>query len=270
MLARRVIVCLDVDGGEVVKGVRFRELRKVGDPADLADRYAEEGADEVVFLDISASVEARSTMLQTVRRTAERLFIPLTVGGGIGSVDDVGRALLAGADKVGINTAAVVRPDLLTDAATRFGSQCVVASIDADRDPGMPSGYRVYTHGGRRPTTLDAVAWARQCADLGAGEILLTAIHRDGARSGFDLELTRRVSEAVAVPVVASGGAGEPGHFVAVLGPGQADAALAAGIFHDGVVGIRQVKAALREAGIPARSDPSPPVEVPVLGGGNA
>jgi imidazole glycerol-phosphate synthase subunit HisF len=270
MLAKRVVVCLDVDEGHVVKGIRFRHLRQVGDPADLAARYAAAGADEIVFLDISASVQDRSTMLETVRRTAERLFVPLTVGGGIGSVEDVGRALLAGADKVGINTAAVRRPGLLTDAAERYGSQCVVASIDADRDRAMASGYRVFTHGGRRPTDLDAVDWARRCAALGAGEILLTGIHRDGARRGFDLELTRRVAEAVAVPVIASGGAGYASHFVDVLDHGRADAALAAGIFHDGVVEIREVKKALAEAGIPVRSDPASPAPATMGGGADA
>jgi imidazole glycerol-phosphate synthase subunit HisF len=256
MLARRVVVCLDVDQGRVVKGVRFRDLRQIGDPAELAARYADAGADEIVFLDISASVEDRSTMLEAVRRTAERLFIPLTVGGGIGSVEDVERALLAGADKVAINTAAVRTPGLLTDAAERYGSQCVVVSIDADRDRTMPSGYRVFTRGGRRPTDLDAIEWAARCAGLGAGELLVTGIHRDGARRGFDVELTRRVAEAVTVPVIASGGAGDASHFVAVLEHGRADAALAAGIFHDGLVEIRDVKRALEVAGIPVRSGP--------------
>lgn len=256
MLAKRIIVCLDVDDGRVVKGVRFRDLRDIGDPAALAARYEAEGADEVVFLDISASVEDRSTLLETVRRTAERLFVPLTVGGGIGSVDDAALALRAGADKVAINTGAVLRPALLTEAADRFGAQCVVASIDADRDRTMPSGYRVYSHGGRRPTELDALDWARRCAERGAGEILLTAIHRDGARRGFDLELTRRASEAVTVPVVASGGAGGAAHFVDVFAHAQADAALAAGIFHDGVMTVDEVKQALERAGVPVRSAP--------------
>jgi imidazole glycerol-phosphate synthase subunit HisF len=253
MLAKRIIVCLDVDKGRVVKGVRFRDLRDVGDPATLAARYEAEGADEVVFLDISASVEDRSTLLETVRRTAERLFVPLTVGGGINSVDDADAALRAGADKVAINTGALLRPMLLTETADRFGAQCVVASIDADRDRTMPSGYRVYSHGGRRPTELDALAWAGRCAELGAGEILLTAIHRDGARRGFDLELTRRVGEAVGVPVIASGGAGEAAHFVDAFAHGQADAALAAGIFHDAVMTVRQVKDAVARAGIIVR-----------------
>jgi imidazole glycerol-phosphate synthase subunit HisF len=254
MLAKRIIVCLDVDKGRVVKGVRFRDLRDIGDPAVLAARYEAEGADEIVFLDISASVEDRSTLLETVRRTDERLFVPLTVGGGIASVDDADGALRAGADKVAINTGALLRPRLLTETADRFGAQCVVASIDADRDRTMPSGYRVYSHGGRRPTELDALDWAARCAELGAGEILLTAIHRDGARRGFDLELTRRVSEAVHVPVIASGGAGEADHFVDAFAHGQADAVLAAGIFHDGVMTVGQVKRAVGRAGIPVRT----------------
>ena len=253
MLSKRVVVCLDVDAGRVVKGVRFRELRDVGDPAALAARYEAEGADAVVFLDITASVERRSTMLETVRRTAERLFVPLTVGGGIGTVEDVAAALRAGADKVGVNTAAVRRPALLTEAANRFGAQCVVVSIDALSDDDAPSGYTVYTRGGRTPTGLDAVEWATRCAELGAGEILLTAIHRDGARSGYDIELTRRVAEAVTVPVIASGGAGGPTHFVEVLRDGAADAALAAGIFHDGLVSVADVKRAMAAAGVPVR-----------------
>lgn len=262
MLAKRIVMCLDVDQGRVVKGVRFRDLRDIGDPAALAARYETEGADEVVFLDIAASVEARSVMLDTVRRTAEQLFIPLTVGGGIGSVEDVSRALRAGADKVGINTAAVLRPALLAEATARFGSQCVVASIDADRDQSMPSGYRVFTHGGRRPTALDALDWARRCADLGAGEILITAIHRDGARRGFDLELTRRVVECVTVPVIASGGAGNVDHFVEALDHGRADAALAAGIFHDGLIQIGDVKNAIAAAGLPVRTAAAQPAWV--------
>jgi imidazole glycerol-phosphate synthase subunit HisF len=267
MLAKRVIVCLDVDGGRVVKGVRFRDLRDIGDPAALASRYEAEGADEVVFLDISASVQYRSVMLDAVRRTAERLFVPLTVGGGITSVEDVSRALRAGADKVGINTAAARRPALLSEAAAQFGSQCVVASIDADRDASMPSGYRVFTHGGRRPTDLDALDWARRCAEFGAGEILLTAIHRDGGRQGFDVDLTRRAGAAVTVPVIASGGGGEVTHFVEVLDRGRADAALAAGIFHDGLVGIADVKAAIASAGLPVRWAGAPAAPATVPGG---
>ena len=251
MLAKRVIVCLDVDAGRVVKGVGFVDLRDVGEPAALAARYEAEGADEVVFLDISASVEERATTLETVRRTAERLFVPLTVGGGIRAIEDVDAALRAGADKVAMNTAAVQRPELITEAAARFGAQCVVASIDAAPDDEAPSGYRVRIRGGRTATALDAVEWAARCADLGAGEILLTAIHRDGARTGYDLELTRRVAAAVPVPVIASGGAGGPAHFVQALTEGGADAALGAGIFHDGLVSIGTVKQALSKAGLP-------------------
>lgn len=253
MLAKRVVVCLDVDAGRVVKGVQFRELRDVGDPAELAARYEAEGADEVVFLDITASVEDRATTLETVRRTAERLFVPLTVGGGIGSVEDAQQVLRSGADKVAVNTAAVRRPALITEASERFGAQCVVASIDAGIDDAMPSGYRVYTHGARTPTELDAVAWAARCAELGAGEILLTAIEQDGARSGYDLALTRAVAEAVTVPVIASGGAGGPGDFAPALIEGAAEAALAAGIFHDGLVSVAEVKAALAAAGVTVR-----------------
>ena len=259
MLRKRIIVCLDVRDGEVVKGVQFVDLRHIGDPSRLAARYQQEGADEVVFLDISASHEGRKTMLDVVRRTAEQLFVPLTVGGGINAVDDIARALRAGADKVSINTAAVDDPGLLTAAAARFGSQCIVASIDAKResDPGelppVATGYRVYTHGGRTPTKLDAVAWASECAAHGAGEILLTAIANDGGRDGYDLEITRRVVDAVAVPVIASGGAGEARHMQEALTAGGADAALAAGIFHDQVVSIAEVKESLDEAGVPVR-----------------
>jgi len=258
-LRKRVVVCLDVRDGEVVKGVRFVDLRHIGDPAVLAARYQDEGADEVVFLDISASHEGRKTMLDAVRRTAEKLFIPLTVGGGIGSVDDIAGALRAGADKVSVNTAAVRDPGLLTAAAARFGSQCVVASIDVLREPSGPSaplssGYRVVTHGGRRPTELDAVTWARECAARGAGEILLTAIDRDGGRNGYDLEITAAVVDAVSVPVVASGGAGSAEHMRDALLRAGADAALAAGIFHDQQVSVGEVKRALATAGVPVRS----------------
>src|SRR4051812_2669116 len=205
MLMRRVVVCLDVKGGRVVKGVKFESLRDVGDPVALAMRYEREGADEIVFLDISASAEERATMLDVARRTAEHLFIPLTIGGGVRSADDVGRALRAGADKVSINTAAVERPEVLTRASERFGAQCVVASIDAKRRAG---GWEVYVRGGRQPTGHDALDWAEACVRHGAGEILLTSIDQDGARSGYDVELTQAIVERVDVPVVASGGAG--------------------------------------------------------------
>jgi cyclase len=251
MLTRRVVVCLDVKGGRVVKGTQFVSLRDVGDPVELATRYEREGADEVMFLDISASTEERGTLLDVARRTAERLFVPLTIGGGVRSADDVGRALRAGADKVSINSAAVMRPEILTESATRFGAQCVVASIDAKRDGGS---WRVYVKGGRERTELDAVAWAIECVRRGAGEILLTSIDRDGARTGYDLALTRAVAEAVDVPVVASGGAGTPAHVCEVLDSGRADAALLAGILHDGVTTVHAVKDAMRSARLPVRA----------------
>src|SRR3954468_6525364 len=209
MVTRRVIVCLDVKGNRVVKGVQFESLRDVGDPVELAARYEADGADEIVYLDISASAEERATLLDLARRTAERLFIPLTIGGGIRSSDDVARALRAGDDKVGVNSAAVDTTELVSDCAERFGAQCVVVSIDAKRDD---SGWRVYTHGGRTPTSLDAVQWAQECAQRGAGEILITSIDRDGARSGYDLELTSAIADSVSVPVIASGGAGSALH----------------------------------------------------------
>lgn len=252
MLTRRVVVCLDVQGGRVVKGTQFVNLRDVGDPVELATRYEREGADEIVFLDISASAEERGTLFDVARRTAERLFVPLTIGGGIRSADDVGLALRAGADKVSINSAAVARPAVLTEAADRFGAQCVVASIDAKQHG--DDGWRVYVKGGREATTLDAVAWAGECVHRGAGEILLTSIDRDGARSGYDLELTRAVARAVHVPVVASGGAGRAADVCAVLDDGGADAALLAGILHDGVTTVGAVKQAMRAASLPVRA----------------
>ncbi len=242
MLSRRIIVCLDVAGGRVVKGVQFESLRDVGDPVVLAERYEREGADEIVFLDISASAEERATLLDLARRTAERLFIPLTIGGGIRTADDVGRALRAGADKTSVNSAAISRPELITEAADRFGAQCIVASIDARRDG---TGWRVYAQGGRVATELDAVSWARECVARGAGEIMLTSIDRDGARIGYDLELTRAVADAVNVPVIASGGAGTAHHVLDALGSGRADAALVAGILHDGVTTVGAIKALL-------------------------
>lgn len=250
---RRVIVCLDVDGGRVKKGVRFEGLRDVGDPVELARRYEAAGADELVFLDITASVEARGAMLETVRRTSEVLFIPLTLGGGMRTIDDVEAALRAGADKVSINSAALARPELLTEASRRYGAQCVVLSVDAKGDPAMPSGFRVVSHGGRRPTDRDAVAWVREGVARGAGEILLTSIDRDGVRSGYDLPLTRAIAEAVSVPVVASGGAGEASHLANVLRDGGADAALVAGILHDGITTVGALKDHLAAAGVPVR-----------------
>lgn len=274
MLTKRVIVCLDVKDGRVVKGVSFEKLRDVGDPVELAVRYEAEGADEIVYLDISASAEGRRTLLDLVRRTAERLFIPLTVGGGIKEVQDVELALRAGADKVSVNTAAVERPAVITEAANLFGSQCVVASIDTRlekrgleqamrstiEDTGLITAtsvtgewFRVYTHGGTSPTMLDAVEWATQCADLGAGEILLTSIDQDGQRSGYDLELTARVVEAVGVPVIASGGAGTAEHLRDAFLLARADAALAAGMFHDGSTTVGAVKRFLADAGVEVR-----------------
>lgn len=250
MLARRLVVCLDVQGGRVVKGVQFTGLRDMGDPVALAARYEAEGADEIVFLDIGAGPEERATLFDLAARTAERLFIPLTIGGGIRAVDDVQAALRAGADKVAINSAAVRRPALLTEASRQFGAQCVVASVDARR---TAEGWEVYVGGGRTATGLDAIAWARECAERGAGEILLTSIDRDGGRNGYDLELTRAVAREVAVPVIASGGAGSPGHVAEVLVHTGAEAALVAGIVHEGICGIAALKAAMRTAGLPVR-----------------
>ena len=247
-------MCLDVKGGRVVKGVTFAMLRDVGEPAAMAARYEAEGADEIVFLDISASAEERATHLAAVRGTAELLYIPLTVGGGIRSADDVALALRAGADKVSVNSAAVERPELLSEAAERFGSQCVVASIDARHENrGWGNRWRVYTHGGRVPTALDATTWAQDCVERGAGEILLTSIDRDGTRDGYDLELCQTISDLVNVPVIASGGAGSAQHVVEAFAVG-ADAALVAGIVHDRVTTVGEIKAAMRGAGIVVRA----------------
>ncbi len=251
-LAVRVIPCLDVDAGRVVKGVNFTALRDAGDPVELAKAYDAEGADELTFLDISASHQGRATTLDIVARTAEQVFIPLTVGGGVGSVADVDRLLRAGADKVGVNTAAIRRPELLADVADRFGNQVLVLSVDARRAAGTDSGYEVTTHGGRTATGLDAVAWAARGAELGAGEILLNSMDADGTREGFDLQMLRDVRAAVAVPVIASGGAGAVEHFPPAVSAG-ADAVLAASVFHFGTLRIRDVKAALTEAGHPVR-----------------
>jgi len=251
MLTHRVIACLDVKDGRVVKGTRFVNLRDSGDPVELAEGYEGQGADEIVFLDIAATNEGRETLLDLVRRTAERLFIPLTVGGGMRRVEDIANALRAGADKVAINSAAVRRPQLVTQAASRFGSQCVVASIDALRKGDF---WEVYVNGGRQPTGLDAIDWAKHCAELGAGEILLTSIDHDGGRSGYDLELLSLVSRAVTVPVVASGGAGSARDVVDAFALGGADAALLAGVLHDGTTDIRSVKEALSAANIAVRA----------------
>ncbi|HET6405189.1 MAG TPA: imidazole glycerol phosphate synthase subunit HisF [Candidatus Thermoplasmatota archaeon] len=250
MLKKRIIPCLDVKGGRVVKGVKFENLRDMGDPAELAARYYDEGADEIVFLDISATSEERRTTLEVVRRTAEQLFIPLTVGGGIRTVEDVQAALSAGADKVSMNTAAVQRDDLITEARERFGAQCVVVAIDAKRSG---DGWEVRTHGGTRGTGRDALAWARHVGQLGAGEILLTSMDRDGTRDGYDLELTRAVAEAAGIPVIASGGAGSLEHFAEALTTGGADAALAATLFHERTLTVEQVRRYLLERAIPVR-----------------
>jgi len=246
-----LIVCLDVKGGRVVKGVNFVGLRDVGDPVALATRYEAEGADEITFLDISASAEDRATLLDVAQRTAERLFIPLTIGGGVRTADDVGRALRAGADKVSLNSAMVADPTVLTACADRFGAQCVVASIDAKLDE--DGSWRVWTHGGRTKTSLEAVAWAQECVERGAGEVLLTSIDRDGARTGYDLALTRAVSTRVRAPVIASGGAGSAAHIVDVLLEGHADAALVAGILHDDVTTVGALKDAMRASGLVVR-----------------
>jgi cyclase len=250
MLRPRVIVCLDVKDGRVVKGTQFKNLRDVGDPVELAARYEAEGADEVVFLDVSASKEVRGTLLEVVRRTAERLFVPLTVGGGVRSAADIGPLLRAGADKISVNTAAVRDPDLLSLGAERFGSQCIVASIDALRENGS---WRCYTHGGTEATELDAIEWAAECEERGAGEILLTSIDQDGARSGYDLELTRTVADTVPVPVIASGGAGSAQHLRDAFTAGHASAALVAGILHDGLTTVGELKSALGGWGIAVR-----------------
>ena len=253
--ALRVIPCLDVDAGRVVKGVNFENLRDAGDPVELAQRYDAEGADELTFLDVSASVEQRDTTFDVVRRTAEQVFVPLTVGGGVRSADDVDRLLRAGADKVGVNTAAIARPELLAEIAERFGSQVLVLSVDARRvsdGASTDSGFEVTTHGGRRGTGIDAVAWAVRAAELGVGEILLNSMDADGTTAGFDLEMLRAVRGEVHVPLIASGGAGTPEHFVEAARAG-ADAVLAASVFHFGTLTIGQVKDALRAAGVTVR-----------------
>jgi cyclase len=261
MRAIRVIPCLDVDAGRVVKGVRFTDLFDAGDPVELAARYDAQGADELVFLDITASSDRRATMVEVVSRAAEMVFIPFTVGGGIRSVDDARMLLRAGADKVGVNTAAVDRPELVTELADEFGSQCVVVAVDArrrDPDGGPAAGWEVFTHGGRTPTGRDALSWAESCVDLGAGEILLTSMDRDGTRDGFDLELTREVSRRCSVPVVASGGVGTLDHLVEGAVAGEADAVLAASIFHLGEFTVAEAKAHLLAAGVEVRPPTGP------------
>ncbi|WP_302454558.1 imidazole glycerol phosphate synthase subunit HisF [Victivallis vadensis] len=252
MLAKRIIPCLDVTGGRVVKGINFVDLVDAGDPVEIARNYDAQGADELVFLDITASSDARGTMVEVVRRTAEQVFIPLTVGGGIRTADDIRRMLLAGADKTSVNTAAILRPDLIREGAERFGSQCIVLAIDARRVPGE-NRWKVFTHGGRNETELDAVEWAVRGVELGAGEILLTSMDADGTCAGYDCELTRAVSDAVGVPVIASGGAGTLEHLAEVLDRGRADAVLAASIFHFGTFTVPQAKEFLKAKGIPVR-----------------
>jgi len=251
-LAVRVIPCLDVDAGRVVKGINFKELRDAGDPVELARTYDAEGADELTFLDISASHEGRATTMDIVSRTAEQVFIPLTVGGGVSRVEDVDRLLRAGADKVAVNTAAINRPELVAEIADRFGNQVLVLSVDARRAPGTPSGFEVTTHGGRKSAGLDAVEWAARAAALGAGEILLNAMDADGTQDGFDLDLVRAVRREVTIPVIASGGAGRVEHFPPAVEAG-ADAVLAATVFHFGTLRIADVKASLAAAGHPVR-----------------
>ena len=251
MLSRRIIPCLDVNAGRVVKGVKFQELRDAGDPVQCARAYDAQGADELVFLDITASSDNRGIMHEVVAATAEQCFMPLTVGGGLRSLADIEAMLRSGADKVSLNTSAIKDPGLVRAASDRFGAQCIVVAIDAKREP--TGGWRVYTHGGRNPTALDAVRWATEAAALGAGEILLTSMDADGTQAGYDCELTRAVSDAVGVPVIASGGAGTLDHFAEVLERGQASAALAASLFHFGTLTIPQVKSHLAARGLPVR-----------------
>jgi len=251
MIAKRIIPCLDVDKGRVVKGIKFVNIRDAGDPVEAAAAYNDAGADELVFLDITASHEQRPILLDVVARTATVAFMPLTVGGGIRSVEDIRQLLSAGADKVSLNTSAVERPDFIRESSERFGNQCIVIAIDARRN--AASGWDVYTHGGRTPTNKDAVAWAKQAQQLGAGEILLTSMDCDGTQKGYDIALTQAVAEAVSIPVIASGGAGTLPHFYEVLTRGKADAALAASLFHFGQLTIGQVKTYLAEQGVTVR-----------------
>lgn len=251
-VAIRVIPCLDVNAGRVVKGVNFENLKDAGDPVELAARYDAEGADELTFLDVSASAEGRATVRDVVGRTAEEIFVPLTVGGGVRSVEDVDALLRAGADKVGVNTAAINRPELIDEIAARFGAQVLVVSLDARRAEGTPSGYEVTTHGGRTGTGICAVAWAREVAERGAGEILLTSMDADGTTNGFDIEMLKTIRGEVSLPIIASGGAGTAEHFVQAARAG-ADAVLAASVFHFGVLTVSDVKVALAEAGFPVR-----------------
>ncbi len=254
-LAKRIIPCLDVENGRVVKGVQFLDIRDAGDPVEVAKRYDEQGADEITFLDITASHEDRDTMVHTVEKMASQVFIPLTVGGGIRTCEDIRKMLNAGADKVSINTAAVFNPEFVREAAQRFGSQCIVVAIDAKKvsQPGEPDRWEIFTHGGRKPTGLEAVAWAQKMVELGAGEILLTSMDQDGVKSGYDLGVTRAISEAVSVPVIASGGVGNLDHLVEGITKGKADAVLAASIFHFNEYTIPQAKQYMRERGVEVR-----------------
>lgn len=254
-LAKRIIPCLDVDNGRVVKGVQFLDIRDAGDPVEIAKRYNEQGADEITFLDISATHEGRDTMVHTVEKIASEIFIPLTVGGGIRKVEDIRTMLNAGADKVGINSAAITNPEFVKEAAEKFGSQCIVIAIDAKRvnAEGEDSRWEIFTHGGRKATGIDAVEWAVKMTDYGAGEVLLTSMDGDGTKKGYDLELTRTISEAVQVPVIASGGVGNLQHLVDGVTEGQADAVLAASIFHFGEFSVPQAKAYMAESGIEVR-----------------
>ena len=253
MLAKRIIPCLDVKDGRVVKGVHFVNLRDAGDPVECARLYNAEGADELVFLDISATPEGRATVVEMVKQVAVEVFMPFAVGGGVRSAEDVRKLLLAGADKVSINTAAVEAPELITGASERFGSQCVVIAVDAKQVDDDPPRWEVYVNGGRTPTGLDAIEWAKKAVELGAGEVLLTSMDADGTLDGYDIPLTKAVAEAVPVPVIASGGAGNLEHFAQALTEGKADAALAASLFHDRVLSVREVKAYLATKGIPVR-----------------
>lgn len=254
-LAKRIIPCLDVENGRVVKGVQFVDIRDAGDPVEVAKRYDEQGADEITFLDITATHEGRDTMVHTVEKMASQVFIPLTVGGGIRTCEDIRTMLNAGADKVSINSAAVKNPDFVREAAERFGSQCIVVAIDAKKvsQPGEPDRWEIFTHGGRKPTGIDAVEWARKMVDLGAGEILLTSMDQDGVKNGYDLGVTRAISEAVHVPVIASGGVGNLDHLVEGCIEGKADAVLAASIFHFNEYSIPQAKEYMRQHGIEVR-----------------